>query len=97
MSSGDIGNIQISTSSETASASNARLSDGTGWSPSSVDELPWIKIKLLALTEITGVITKGGYGSNGWVTKYKLSYEDITDSYKDVIYTHSSGDKEVKK
>ena len=95
MSSGDIDDSQIITSSESASAFLSRLSDGTGWSPSAGDEVPWIKIKLLALTEITGVITKGGSVSNGWVTEYKLSYEDVTDSYKDVPYTHSFGDKKV--
>ncbi|XP_072026282.1 uncharacterized protein [Amphiura filiformis] len=94
MASGYIANSQIITSSETATSSSVRLTDGTGWSASSADASPWIQIKFLVLIAITGVITKGGPGTTmGWVTEYKLSYEDVTDSYKDAIYTHSAGDK----
>ncbi|XP_072026283.1 uncharacterized protein [Amphiura filiformis] len=94
MASGDIDNSQILTSSETATSSSVRPTHGTGWSASLADASPWIQINFLVLIEITGVITKGGPGTAmGWVTEYKLSYEDVTDSYKDVIYTHSAGDK----
>ena len=96
MEAGDIHDGQIIASSNTASAPNARLSNLQGWSATPGDTSPWLKIRLLALTEITGVVTQGDPDDNGWVKSYKLSYEDIQNSYLDTVYVDRLGDEEVK-
>ena len=74
MASGDITNRQIEASSNANSASKLRLSDSVGWSAAAGDSSPWMKIQFLSVMKVTGVIVKGGVGSNGWVTEYALSY-----------------------
>ena len=86
MESGDIDNSQIQVSSESSSTPKVRLSDSLGWSAAASDSSPWIKVEFLALVEVTGVITKGGPGGGGWVTKYQLSYDDVEKSYTNVDY-----------
>ena len=90
MSSGDITNRQIEASSNANSAPKVRLSDTEGWSAAAGDSSPWMKIQFLAVMKVTGVITKGGVGSNEWVKEYTLSYNTpLTASPID--YTKSSG------
>ena len=96
MESGNIHDDQIIASSNTASAPNARLSNLQGWSASPGDPSPWLKIRLLVLTEITGVVTQGDPNGNGWVKSYKLSFEDIQNSYLDTVYVDRLGDEQVK-
>ena len=74
MASGTITNRQIEASSNANDASKLRLSDSLGWSAATGDSSPWMKIQFLAVMKITGVITKGGVGSNAWVKEYTLSY-----------------------
>ena len=96
MEAGDIHDGQIIASTNTASAPNARLSNLQGWSSALGDTSPWLKIRLLALTEITGVVTQGDPNDNGWVKSFKLSYEDIQNSYLDTVYVDRLGDEQVK-
>ena len=95
METGHIRDGQIIASSNTASAPNARLSNLQGWSATPGDTSPWLKIRLLGLTEITGVVTQGDPNDNGWVKSYKLSYEDIQNSYIDAVYVNRLGDEKV--
>ena len=90
MSSGDVTNRQIEASSNANSAPKVRLSDTEGWSAAAGDSSPWMKIQFLAVMKVTGVITKGGVPSAGWVTEYALSY-DMPLTVNPIDYTNSSG------
>ena len=95
MEEGNIHDDQIIASSNTVSAPNARLSNLQGWSTMPGDTSPWLKIRLLVLTEITGVVTQGDPNDNRWVKSYKLSYEDTQNSYLDTVYVDHLGNEKV--
>ena len=67
-----------------------------GWSAAASDSSPWIKVEFLALVVVTGLVTKGGPGGGGWVTKYQLSYTDVKKSYTNVDYNDHIGSPKVR-
>ena len=80
-----IADSQISASSQLDDqhfAAQARLhlkADGStsgGWSALTNDVNQWLQVDFGSSTTVTRIATQGEYGSNNWVTEYKLQYTD---------------------
>lgn len=82
MENGQIGDAQITASSEYSEAYAApqgRLNvkaGGGAWLPSTSNVYQWLQVDLGRYRVVTGIATQGRNGISQWVTSYELQYSE---------------------